>query len=1346
MKKILILLFAVIAGVGIMFAESGTCGDNLTWNLTDGLLTISGTGAMTDFDINQLDDVPWYLYRSSITNITIGNSVQSIGNYAFYGCSSLTRVSIGDNVIKIGYGAFNGCSRLTSVTIPNGVILIDTRAFSGCSSLTSVTIPNSVKIIESNAFFNVSNIVYNGTATGSPWGAKSANGYVDGHLVYSNNTKTNLLACSAAATGEIVIQNSVTSIGRGAFQSCTGLTSVTIPNSVTSIGNYAFRYCSGLTSITIPNSVTSIEVQTFYDCSSLTNVTIPNSVTSIGSGAFKGCSDLTSVTINSTDIVGKKYASDSNIKTIFGPQVTNYIIGDNVTSIGDYAFSGCTNLTSIEIPNGVTGIGDYAFYDCPSLMSIELPNSVASIGNYAFSGCTSLTSIEFPNSVINIGENAFSACTGLTNVTIPNSVTSIGGGVFKGCSGLTCVIIPNSVTNIGENAFSGCTGLTSVTIPNSVTSIGSSAFEDCSGLTSVTIPNSVTSIGGNAFSGCTSLTSVTIPNSVTSIGEYAFNEVPNIVYFGSATGSPWGAKCVNGYVDGWLVYSDASKTNLIDCSTAATGAVEIPNSVTSIEEYTFYGCSGLTNIELPNSVTSIGSSAFEGCSSLTSITIPNSVTNIGSSAFEGCSSLMSVTLGNSVTSIGDRAFWECTGLTSIEIPNSVTSIGSCAFVFCYGLESVTIGSSVTSIGNNAFHYKGDTENITSVIWNAKNGPSINFGSQVTSFTFGDEVEVIPTNLCWGMDKLTNVTIPNSVILIDSCAFVGCSSLTSVEMLCETPPTLADYWYCGYPVRVFSGCDNLSSIYVPCGTLDAYMHFYYFYEDKIKYHSEYTITVNVNIEGAGTVNVPSNTCEQLFATSNYGYHFEQWSDGNTDNPRTIELTQDISLIAEFAKNEYTISTESSNHEWGTTTGDTKGLYLDVVTISTHANYGYHFVSWNDGNTDNPRIITVTEDKTYTAIFAKNVYSITKLCNTAQGSITGLSQAEYLDYITLEAIPNFGYHFTQWKDGVKDNPRAFVITKDTMFTAEFALDRSGKCGNDWGLDWSYDPEKHMLTISGEGAFNEHMECGVEAKPAMTHLVIENGVTSIGESAFSGCEHLTSLTLSESVKSIQNYAFYNCSNLEIIYNYRPTPANTYSTAFDGVDKFECKLFVLATSINMYKAAAVWRDFYYTYAIGATETTTMVDDVIIEPTDNTAVVTWPVSNNAASYTITITKDGEVVCTLIFNSEGQLVGIAFAPSRDGRSQIAMATLTANGMQFTVTGLNSGTHYALNLTAKDSQDAVIASYSGEFTTTSNGGEVTSLDKTTNGQSQISNVKFIKNGQLFIQQGDKTYNAQGARVE
>ena len=521
--------------------------------------------------------------------------------------------------------------------------------------------------------------------------------------------KITITDCDESAKGAITIPSEidgkpVTIIGVNAFAGCRSLTSITIPNSVTSIGDWAFSDCTGLTSIIIPDSVTSIGDWAFYKCTGLTSITLGNSVTSIGDWAFNGCTGLTSINVAS----GNNYYSDNNgvlfnkkktelIRYPEGKSQTSYTIPDSVTSIGYYAFAGCTGLTSITIPNSVT-----------------------SIGNRAFCGCTGLTSITIPNSVTSIGNGAFYDCTGLTSITIPDSVTSIEDVAFDGCTGLTSITIPNSVTSIGSYAFYGCTGLTSITIPNSVTSIGSYAFERCTGLTSITIPNSVTSIEDYAFRGCTGLTSITIPNSVTSIEDCAFSGCTGLTSINVASGN-------NYYSDNNGVLFNKKKTELIRYPEGKSQtSYTIPNSVTSIGRYAFYGCTGLTSITIPNSVTSIGGSAFWYFTGLTSITIPNSVTSIGRYAFYGCTGLTSITIPNSVTSIGYRAFNGCTGLTSITIPNSVTRIGDEAFWICTGLKDVyytgskdewkaiSVGSYNDNLLNATIHYNWIDDSVLSL--------------------------------------------------------------------------------------------------------------------------------------------------------------------------------------------------------------------------------------------------------------------------------------------------------------------------------------------------------------------------------------------------------------------------------------------------------------------------------------------------------------------------------------------------------------------------------------------------------------------------------------------------------
>ncbi|MBQ2903186.1 MAG: leucine-rich repeat domain-containing protein [Clostridia bacterium] len=270
--------------------------------------------------------------------------------------------------------------------------------------------------------------------------------------------------------GDVVIPDGVTTIPHAAFSNCRGLTSVIIPDSVTSIGDSAFKYCGGLTSITIPDSVTSIGYYAFSYCTSLTNITIPDSVTSIGECAFSDCTSLTCITVGSANTA---YSSDE-----YGA-----FFNKNKTELIQYPIGNAR--TSYEIPDSVTSIGYCAFRYCASLTSITIPDSVTSIGYYAFSYCTSLTSITIPDSVTSIGAGAFEYCSSLTSITIPNSVTSIDNKAFARCSSLTSITIPDSVTIINNAIFSGCGNLTSVTIGNSVTSIIHDAFYGCYSLTDV---------------------------------------------------------------------------------------------------------------------------------------------------------------------------------------------------------------------------------------------------------------------------------------------------------------------------------------------------------------------------------------------------------------------------------------------------------------------------------------------------------------------------------------------------------------------------------------------------------------------------------------------------------------------------------------------------------------------------------------------------------------------------------------------------------------------------------------------------------------------------------------------
>ncbi|MDY3229576.1 MAG: leucine-rich repeat domain-containing protein, partial [Kiritimatiellia bacterium] len=655
-KKMIMLLVAAMpaflgAGSGMTYEEDG-----IRYEVHD-YLTVYDFGehnysypvsAIVKSGVGPVARIAAYLGVSEITASSI--PVVKIEDDAFRGCEALTRVTIPSTVVIIGSSAFSGCSGLmsfsvdednpvyksvsgllltkdgkkflavpqglTSVTIPSGVTTIERYAFYGCRRLTSVTIGKDVTSFWPSEFKSCSGLMSFSVATANP-SCKSVSGLLltkDGtriiaipmgltSVTFPNSVTEIQEGLLSGWSGSVTMGNGITNIGNETFSGCNGLTSVTIPNSVTNIGHEAFYKCSGLTSVTIPNSVTSIGQDAFFGCSGLTSVTIGNSVTNIGSLAFC-CSGLRDVTV-------PQYVLGRGIRNVFPADcslITNVAYSSTITIIDSYAFSGCSGLTSVTIPDGVTSIGDYAFSGCSGLTSVTIPDSVTSIGNSAFSGCSGLMSFS-----VSANNPVYKSVSGML-------LTKDGTRIIAVPGGLTNVAFPNSVTSIGERAFSGCSGLTSVTIPDGVTSIGDYAFSGCSGLTSVSIPDSVTSIGSSAFSGCSGLMS--------------FSVAANNPFYKSDSGL--------------LLTKDG--TRIIAAPWGLTSVV-VPNSVTSIGNYAFSGCSNLTSVTIGNGVTSIGNYAFYNCGKLTKVTIPDSVISIDDSAFSGCGGIDCVTLpGNRLSS------------------------------------------------------------------------------------------------------------------------------------------------------------------------------------------------------------------------------------------------------------------------------------------------------------------------------------------------------------------------------------------------------------------------------------------------------------------------------------------------------------------------------------------------------------------------------------------------------------------------------------------------------------------------------------------------------------------------
>ena len=569
-----------------------------------------------------LSDLPGGLSRiggfhgcSSLKTLIIPKGFQKINSDAFKGCSSLESIVIPNTITGILLDSFSGCSSLKNIELPENLEFIGDYAFENCTSLVSITIPKNVKTIGKNAFKGCTAL------TSIHWNAKECADTQQ--LRITTDWRGNRLECRFVDSPFADIASQITTFTFGTDVECiparlcynmTQLKSIFIPYNVKSIGN---GFCHHILDklIISHHIVSKQEITDFVYRAEDTDIIVDD----IEAYCLKPMLPKIKKSITGkNEIPATDYTNRRLI--VDGKEILDIIIPNTIDAILDNTFKHFVNIKSVVIPQSVTSIGNYAFYRCISLPSITIPSSVKHIGNYAFASCSSLESIIIPTNITSLSNGTFKDCSSLKSISLPDGLEQIGAQTFAGCSSLTSINISNSVMNIGEDAFKECSSLTSIMIPNGVTSIEHGVFSGCKSLTSVVIPDSVISIGEYVFYSCSSLCSVVLPENITSIGKWSFSNCSSLALI-TLKASSIESFCESNINNLLCSAQCLTKRHLLINDMDSTELI-VPDSVTILNDYAFYGCSNLVTITLPETLSQIGEHTFDDCESLQSIRVP----------------------------------------------------------------------------------------------------------------------------------------------------------------------------------------------------------------------------------------------------------------------------------------------------------------------------------------------------------------------------------------------------------------------------------------------------------------------------------------------------------------------------------------------------------------------------------------------------------------------------------------------------------------------------------------------------------------------------------------------------
>ena len=1031
----------------------------------------------------------------------------------------------------------------------------------------------------------------------------------------------------------------------------------------------------------------------------------------------------------------------------------------SVIEIESYAFKN-TTITSISLPSSIKKINQYAFRDCTSLNTINMYGGTLSITNDAFEGCTGLARVYYNGTMaewcaIDFGGDEATPMCYATDLYINNTLVS-----------RNTLSIPEGVTSIGNYTFYNFQRITAVSLPSSgLLSIGNSAFKKCINLSSVVIPNSVTALGKNAFMECTKLATVTVGAGIQNIDYCTFS------------------------------------------SCSALINVTIPNSVTVIGESAFSSCTSLVNIVLPNAVTTIRDGAFSHCTKLQSVTLPTALKQVNKGVFNYCSSLSSITIPSGVTIIGETAFQNCTALSNVSIANTVTTLNQSAFSGCKALQNITLPNSIETINPSAFS---------------------------------------------GCSTLKFVDMGTGLISIKANVFSACNALTDVTVRAITPPTIEA-----------SSFPNNSSmkIKVPCESLASYQTELYWQDLSLEGFggncgsetTTYTVSVSSNNTSMGTVS-GGGTYEEgatatVTATPKSGYKFTRWSNGNTTNPYSFTVTNNVSLTAYFEQSS-TPQPESSTfwnmsdaafNSLGTISSNktingltiyatsSKNVVIDGSNQEIDGLSFTHRLKLNGTGSSDARLLSFqvdgkcdidvylksgsgSEDRTinvdkgsfgsslttipalstsiskgtihytggtttiylYSPSGGVNIYAIrvtsestpqpttytvsVSSANTSMGTVSGGGTYEEGATATVTATPKSGYKFTKWSDNTTKNPYSFTVSKNVTLKAYFEQDNTTPSG-------SITCEQAAQIAAGLS----HNTPTTETYTVVGYVTETDGVISKGQQIFWMADTKNGGKVFEcywgnvseamqvddkvSVKGkIMRYnSTYEIKNGDVTLLERGSSIQTFTVSVSSAN----------TSMGTVSGGGTFEE-------GAMATVTAT------PKSGYKFTKWSDNTTKTPYTFTVTKN--VTLIAYFETDGSSTSDEITCEQAAQIAASLEHNTPTSETYTVVGYVTETDGVLSRGQQifwmaDTQNGgkVFESYWGNVsevmqvgdkvsvtgkimrynsTYEIKNGDVILLSRETDVAQTTTDIfinKILRNGQLLILHGDKTYTVQGQEV-